>query len=533
MDLTLRSFAAKYSLRPDDVLSIMHDPKFKPVAIPDGRTCPGNIDDTTASAIRGILRSVDSLTDRSLALQRLRRAATFHQKPAELDDGQAPATNLARSEAYLQLSEAMASLGREDDAIAEARHALHHVTVTWTNFLHSAAGDGADGAGAATASAEARGAQTSADASSERAQSASRAGPALLAQPPEWFERAICVGIEARRVLADRLEVVAEGDPLARATPSRPSPFLAAEEVEKLRTEAEMLSMLFQSEGLADVRKLKAPALLRDPLPWAPGGIPKPPNPYIPPSPFAPMPVQTTQSAASLPRMVRGDIYRYSTSGQRRPRSRQRQRQRATSVVGRLPSDEGPRSNPFEDWRENVACKIEKSLAHIKIKTFEGQNEMYQDLRHKGALFKSLDLKALDALSEDRLYQNRMRYTGYGKLAYENGVKRKALRYQKLHPPTEDQLRASEEERLLFEKYNVKFSKGRTTPSVKDLRMLMHEYLESSPIMKAQRAREAEERRVEEEKRRAEAELERQKVQREKLGGLSLGKQGQTFFTFN
>jgi len=248
------------------------------------------------------------------------------------------------------------------------------------------------------------------------------------------------------------------------------------------------------------------------------------------------------QAGAGTPHSNRvappGDILGY-TMPERRRKPRRRRGMAKSASAGGLPmspsstsSEPAPYVDPFTEWKQSTVDKEKMSLTELRVQTFEGQKQVKVQLKHNSSTFKSVDMAALEQLDEHRLFDNRTRYSGYGVLTSQRQATWKERKDRELNPPSEKELRRRKEEKELFDWYGLQFSKGRSTPSLKDVRKLMHECHERSPIVKEQRRVEGEERRRAEEQARGEAVAERQRIQREKLGGLKLGGAGQALLQF-
>lgn len=246
-----------------------------------------------------------------------------------------------------------------------------------------------------------------------------------------------------------------------------------------------------------------------------------------------------SQSAPYLhrghPAPPKGDILAHTMPERRSKPRRRKHAPKAAQVTSptSASSEPPPYLDPFTDWKQNTVNRDKMSLTTLRVQTFEGQAQVKSHLKQHSRMFKAIELKELDQLHEHRLFENVTRYSGYGVRTVEMTAKRKEIKDRDLNPPSEKEKRRIKEEQDMFEHYGLSFSKGRSTPSMKDVRKLMHECQERSPIVKEQRRHEAEQQRIEEERLIQETLLEKQRVQREKLGGLSLGKGGQTMLVFN
>lgn len=231
----------------------------------------------------------------------------------------------------------------------------------------------------------------------------------------------------------------------------------------------------------------------------------------------------------------KGDTLAYTMPERRSKPRRRRQAPKPAQVTSptSASSEPPPYLDPFTDWKQNTVNRDKMSLTTLRVQTFEGQMQVKSHLKQQSRTFKAIELKGLEQLHEHRLFENVTRYSGYGVRTVEMTAKRKEIQDRELNPPSEKEKRRLKEEKDMFAHYGLSFAKGAATPSMKDVRKLMHECHERSPIVKEQRRHEDEQQRIEEERLKQETLLERQRVQREKLGGLTLGKGGQTLLVFD
>jgi len=266
-----------------------------------------------------------------------------------------------------------------------------------------------------------------------------------------------------------------------------------------------------------------------------------------PASPSSPSAGASVTSAATSPRSpggasafgaigggpLKGDVFAYSLPASLGKSRRSRRKvQKAASAASLAAPAEKVYVDPFTEWRQSMVDVNKMSYAQLMGKTWEGQKKVRDELKYQNRMFKQVDLRSLDELSPERLFENRVVFSKFGVRAAEIGRQREEAWRQRHNPPSEKEMQRLKEEKYLFSYYGVGFSKGRSEPNLKDLRKLMHECHERSEIVQEQRAREAEERQRVDELQRQEAELERQRVQKEKLGGLSLGRTGESILKF-
>jgi len=171
---------------------------------------------------------------------------------------------------------------------------------------------------------------------------------------------------------------------------------------------------------------------------------------------------------------MRGDIFAYTMLAPRSP-NRRRVKKMAVSASALPAADAVPEYiDPFTDWKKSVMDKNKMSLTQLRVQSFEGMSDLANEIKHRNIIFKKVDLKALDALGDDRLHDNRMLFSTSGMLATEIGRKHQAESKRRSasddNGSSERKLQAQHE---LFEHYNVNPSKGSDSPTLKDFAKLL------------------------------------------------------------
>jgi len=237
-------------------------------------------------------------------------------------------------------------------------------------------------------------------------------------------------------------------------------------------------------------------------------------------------------AAAKHPKPPRGDIFAYTMPAKLSRPKKRRPMPKATAVVDTRATEDSEYTDPFTDWKKTVVDKNKMNLTQLKMQTDEGRAQLANHLKQEAKIFKKVDLPALDALSGDRLYENRTYFSRSGMYATEVGRRKEEAWNQKYRPPSKRESFRLEEEKELFKYYNVSLKRGSTEPTLKDLRRLLHSSYESSEVVKEQRRREAQDHMREEERRRRSKELEVAQERRQMLHGLRLGRQGEGMLSF-
>lgn len=466
----------------------------------------------------------------SLAI--LRHALRLVEEGGGSESQSAIITQLAKATLRLRWSAVCAAANKHHEAFVAAQHALGHADDAWRELLRLAGG-----------------AEALEPGEEEEEHSAYSALRGLLAHPPPRLGRAAELAVLARQALASQLELFAAGLELNNENAEvTGEAVFAAETLGGSGDEPLFVPPLAPTAWAEDLRR-EAAMLTRHFLPGRPA------ERFLGPEACGVLRTSASVSDDSdawharsrpsfraldagppqLPRASSlrmrstappGDVFAYSLP--ERCVKPKRRGKRAVAKAASVPtlssvsslSEPPPYVDPFTDWKQTIVDRDKMSLTQLKVQTFEGQREVKEELKYQNSMFKHVELKALDALGEFRLVENRTLFSGYGMRTTEMTKRREEAWQRERRPPSKKELEQLEEEQKLFEHYGVSFSKGRTSPSMKDLRKLFHECNERSPMVKEQRRREAEERRADEQRRRQETELEDLRVQKEKLSAM-------------
>mmetsp|Transcript_55640 Transcript_55640/g.143348 ORF Transcript_55640/g.143348 Transcript_55640/m.143348 type:complete len:590 (-) Transcript_55640:76-1845(-) len=239
--------------------------------------------------------------------------------------------------------------------------------------------------------------------------------------------------------------------------------------------------------------------------------------------------INLDQSDKGHPRINRGDVLEYSMPSRSRPQTTRASSAelKARKKGSASSKDQDEHLDPFSSWKKSVVDVGKMSLKQLTMRTDQGQRDLQADLKLEKRRFLQVDLKMMD---DDRLFDNRTLYNGYGVMTTRRSERRKAAWKQRDWGLSTSGMERKEETHDSFAHYGVKFSSSE--PSLKDYRKLLQKSLERNPVMEAQRKHEDKERRMAEEDQKQTEQEQKADLFKGSFGGLKRGKTGEAIFQF-